>query len=140
MLTFYRAQLEELKARYQQQFGTWRRSGGNSSSSDRGKGGPRRARRVDPNVLNSIVHTVDSFQGSESKIVLLSFGRSHDSGGKHGHGFLEEFRRLNVALTRAKEGIVVFANVKGLLERSKKDEPSNEETVKCSLCRRSWFF
>eukprot|EP00392_Amoebophrya_sp_AT5.2_P013143 g13254.t1 len=57
------------------------------------------------------VHTVDSFQGSEAPVVLLSFTKS----GKHGHGFLSEFRRLNVALSRAQHHLIVFANVKGLL-------------------------
>ena len=56
------------------------------------------------------VHTVDSFQGSEASVVLLSFVRS---GLKT--GFLEAAERLNVALTRAKDLLVVFANVEGLL-------------------------
>ena len=44
------------------------------------------------------VHTVDSFQGSEADIVLLSFVRTS----RESVGFLKDFRRLNVALTRAK--------------------------------------
>ena len=59
------------------------------------------------------VHTVDSFQGSESSVVLLSFVRS----GVH-TGFLDTTpERLNVALTRAKDLLLIFANVDGLLGR-----------------------
>eukprot|EP00913_Durusdinium_trenchii_P032406 g30342.t1 len=61
------------------------------------------------------VHTVDSFQGSEADIVLLSFVRANDQGRL---GFLQEFRRLNVALTRAKRSLIVFANCRALDAKS----------------------
>ncbi len=57
------------------------------------------------------VHTVDSFQGSEADIVILSFVRS----GGSSVGFLSDFRRLNVALTRAKRVLLAFGNAKTLL-------------------------
>ena len=66
------------------------------------------------------VHTVDSFQGSEAEVVLLSFVRAN---AQRRLGFLSEFRRLNVALTRAKHSLIVFANatlLKG--ERSLSDD------------------
>eukprot|EP00435_Cladocopium_sp_Y103_P007142 s3004_g2.t1 len=53
------------------------------------------------------VHTVDSFQGSEADVVLLSFVRAN---ARRRLGFLSEFQRLNVALTRAKRSLIVFAN------------------------------
>lgn len=53
------------------------------------------------------VHTVDSFQGSEADVVLLSFVRAN---ARRRLGFLTEFQRLNVALTRAKRSLIVFAN------------------------------
>jgi hypothetical protein len=53
------------------------------------------------------ISTVDSFQGSESEKVIYGFTRSN----LHGHiGFLTELRRLNVALTRAKEQLVVVGD------------------------------
>eukprot|EP00400_MALV-I_sp_L67-5_P000007 gene7-108_t len=66
-------------------------------------------RRILPK--NVEVHTVDSFQGSESDIVFLSFVRAN-KGGKV--GFLNDFRRLNVALTRAKKLLWVFCNGESL--------------------------
>ena len=53
------------------------------------------------------VHTVDSFQGSEADVVLLSCVRANKQAKV---GFLNDFRRLNVALTRAKKCCWVFAN------------------------------
>lgn len=50
------------------------------------------------------VMTVDSFQGSESDIVLISFVRSNAG---HRIGFLKDFQRLNVALTRAKYSLII---------------------------------
>jgi len=54
------------------------------------------------------VHSVDSFQGSESDIVLLSFVRSNPI---HRVGFLKDFQRLNVALTRAKYLLICVGDV-----------------------------
>lgn len=57
------------------------------------------------------VNTVDSFQGSEREVILLSLVRSNDW---NGSGFLtfgdEGKRRLNVSLTRAKRRLVVIGD------------------------------
>lgn len=57
------------------------------------------------------VMTVDSFQGSECDIVILSFTRSNAKGNI---GFLSDARRLNVALTRAKHLLIGVGCVKTL--------------------------
>ena len=56
------------------------------------------------------VATVDSFQGSERDVVVVSCVRA----GTQGVGFLEDERRLNVALTRAKCVCAVFGHVSTL--------------------------
>jgi hypothetical protein len=53
------------------------------------------------------ISTVDAFQGSECDKVIYGFTRSNTSGRV---GFLAELRRLNVALTRAKEQLVVVGD------------------------------
>ena len=66
---------------------------------------------------NSVtVHTVDSFQGSECDIVILSCVRSNESAKL---GFVNDFRRLNVAITRAKYSLITIANVDTLCNAGK---------------------
>ena len=51
--------------------------------------------------------TIDSFQGQEQHTITLSLVRSNDDGII---GFLKDYRRMNVALTRAKEKLYVIGD------------------------------
>jgi superfamily I DNA and/or RNA helicase len=50
------------------------------------------------------IHTVDGFQGQERDVMLISLVRSNN---RNEIGFLQDIRRMNVALTRAKKKLIV---------------------------------
>ncbi len=63
------------------------------------------AKELLPKELRS--STIDSFQGQEMENIILSLVRSNDDGDI---GFLKDYRRTNVAITRAKEKLVVIGD------------------------------
>ncbi len=52
------------------------------------------------------IHTVDSFQGREADVVIMTTVRSEKS-----IGFWHDYRRLNVAMTRAKHMLIIIGNI-----------------------------
>ena len=54
---------------------------------------------------------VDKYQGEENDIIILSLVRSNDRG-ERGLGFLKIANRMCVALSRAKNGLVIFGNAR----------------------------
>jgi hypothetical protein len=57
------------------------------------------------------IGTVDAFQGQERDVVIYSFTRSNPGGRV---GFLSELRRLNVAITRARDQLILVGDSKTL--------------------------
>lgn len=53
------------------------------------------------------INTVDSFQGQERDVIYISLVRSNENGTI---GFLSDFRRMNVAMTRAKRKLVLIGD------------------------------
>jgi superfamily I DNA and/or RNA helicase len=53
------------------------------------------------------INTVDAFQGQERDIITISLVRSNDDGEI---GFLNDIRRINVALTRARKKLIVIGD------------------------------
>lgn len=51
--------------------------------------------------------TIDSFQGQETDVLVISLVRSNDEGTI---GFLKDYRRMNVAITRAREQVYVIGD------------------------------
>jgi len=56
---------------------------------------------------NISVNTIDSFQGQERDMVIISMTRSNPDGEI---GFLADIRRMNVAMTRAKKKLVIVGD------------------------------
>jgi len=54
-----------------------------------------------------LISTIDSFQGQEKEVVIISLVRSND---ESKIGFLSDYRRMNVAMTRAKEQLFVIGD------------------------------
>ena len=53
------------------------------------------------------INTIDSFQGQERDIIILSLVRSNE---KQDIGFLKDYRRMNVAMTRAKKKLIIIGD------------------------------
>lgn len=53
------------------------------------------------------ISTIDSFQGQEKEAIILSLVRSNEEGDI---GFLKDYRRMNVAITRAREQLFIISD------------------------------
>lgn len=57
------------------------------------------------------IHTVDGFQGQERDVIFISLVRANEEGQI---GFLNDLRRMNVAITRARMKLVILGDTKTL--------------------------
>lgn len=64
------------------------------------------------------IATVDSYQGEENEIVILSLVRSPQNGRGYNVGFLDSRNRATVAISRARRGFFMFGNKTNLLTAS----------------------
>jgi len=77
-----------------------------------------------PQHLHCRTGSVDKFQGMEMDVIILSFVRNHqDKGGDI--GFARDYRRLNVALSRARELLIIVGSSGMFTLRTK--HPSSRE-------------
>lgn len=60
-------------------------------------------------IKNVEIQTVDGFQGREKEVIIISLVRSNEKGDI---GFLEDLRRLNVAITRPKRKLIIIGDKK----------------------------
>lgn len=65
------------------------------------------ADELKPYVKSITVNTVDSFQGQERDVIYLGLTRSN---AERNIGFLSDIRRMNVAMTRAKQKLAVIGD------------------------------
>jgi Cdc6-like AAA superfamily ATPase len=66
--------------------------------------------------LANCVHTIDSIQGMEYDIVIFSFVRSFSKKDNRKVGFVDDMKRLNVSLSRAKKKLIVIGNMSTLTD------------------------
>jgi ATP-dependent RNA/DNA helicase IGHMBP2 len=64
---------------------------------------------IDPELeaFDITINTIDGFQGQERDVIYISLVRSNDKGTI---GFLSDYRRMNVAMTRAKQKLVIIGD------------------------------
>lgn len=66
-------------------------------------------KRISPDIFDIVsVNTVDGFQGQEKDIIIISAVRSKNI------GFMNDIRRMNVSITRAKFALIILGNIQAL--------------------------
>lgn len=76
--------------------------------------------------FNGCVYTIDSIQGTEFDVVVLSLVRAFDVTRRNKTvGFLDDMRRLNVALSRAKKKLIIIGNLNTLCSDNAHFKPND---------------
>src|SRR5271170_700340 len=66
------------------------------------------------------IHTADRFQGRDKEVVIISLVRSNQE--KYVGELLQDWRRVNVAFTRAKSKLIIFGSRTTIRETKPLDE------------------
>ncbi|GGG51623.1 AAA domain-containing protein [Bizionia arctica] len=74
------------------------------------------------------INTVDKFQGAERDIIIYDIVKS--SKGKSNIGFLDDYRRINVAFSRAKKLLIIVGDSEYILKRATLSPKSKFEEFK----------
>ncbi|MCW7553960.1 DEAD/DEAH box helicase family protein [Endozoicomonas gorgoniicola] len=80
--------------------------------------------------LTELVASVDSFQGQERDLIIFTFTRSNPRGKV---GFLSDWRRLNVAQTRAKKQLIMIGDSSTLTKGANR-EGAHDRQFKKAMC------
>jgi regulator of nonsense transcripts 1 len=116
VITPYKAQVKELTDRFRAR-GWMQDCSGTSTASavesdDDANSVDERESDVTADEIRGLeVSSVDGFQGREKEVIIISAVRSNSEGNI---GFLKDWRRLNVAVTRAKRGLIVIGDASAL--------------------------
>lgn len=70
-----------------------------------------------------LVASVDSYQGQEREVILFAFTRSNARGAV---GFLADWRRLNVAMTRTKRQLIMVGDLSTLTKHGAHERPDHQ--------------
>lgn len=60
------------------------------------------------------IDSVDGFQGAEKDVIIISTVRSQNENNSSSIGFLSDYRRMNVAITRPKYALIIVGNANTL--------------------------
>ncbi|MCK7460412.1 DEAD/DEAH box helicase [Idiomarina aminovorans] len=80
--------------------------------------------------LSELVASVDSFQGQERELIIFACSRSNKRGNV---GFLKEWQRINVALTRAKKQVIMVGNTETMTHLTKSNLDSADKDFKQAM-------
>lgn len=76
------------------------------------------------------VHTVDSFQGQQADVVIVSLVRNNRRGLPRSLGFLLDRQRLNVLLSRAKHRLILVTSLQFLRDQTRTSRRGESEDIR----------
>ena len=85
--------------------------------------------------IKVVVNTVDSFQGKQGSIIILSFTRSNPH---QNIGFVDDANRLNVAMSRAMKKLILLGDTKTFINRANTHKVAGDDTR--SILKERLFF